>query len=40
MLTLLQFQAAAVVAAEFLFGAVCIVGLFRAGKLTLARVRK
>ena len=38
--TPLQFQAAAAVAVEFLFGAGCIVGLLRAGKLTLARVRK
>lgn len=38
--TLLQLQAVAVIAAEFLFGAGCVVGLFRAGKLTLARVRE
>ena len=40
MSTLLQFQAAALIAAECLFGVVCAVGLFRAGQLTLAKIPK
>ena len=40
MSTLLQVPAAALVAAEFLFGGMLLTGLFRVGRLTLAKVRK
>ncbi|WP_262490382.1 hypothetical protein [Hymenobacter lapidarius] len=40
MSTLVQVQAAAVVVAEFLFGEMLLIGFFRVGQLTLARVRK
>lgn len=40
MSTLLDAQGAAAVAAQLLFGAACVVGLYQAGKLTLARIRR
>ncbi|WP_345125095.1 hypothetical protein [Hymenobacter antarcticus] len=40
MSTLVQVQAAAVLMAEFLFGGMLLIGLFRVGQLTFARVRK
>ena len=40
MSTLVQVQAAAVIVAEFLFGGMLLIGLFRVGQLTLIKVRK